>query len=722
MLISRTAGQSPLYVAELTLSEGQNIEFNSDQTSTESAVFNPLLHNGLVGNNWFLVADGIGEGYQVTEQPTLLGKVPVKANSIGEITLNVEDYNLIQNPIGPLAYNLNVVQTEMQVLPQCQNNEDCGVGSCVNSVCVVSCNSQVDQDLTLKGDLSCGINEDGLIVAADEITIDCNGYTIAGYVSGVVIENRQDVTIKNCRFTHLPNGKMGRGIRVVNSENINLINNLFEGHLEGILLEGSGNILLDRNEIDLEGDKGISIGAATGDIMMQRNTITGANLGLEINGGETTITMVKNVICDNDVGDSPKDLECIGDNSVNFEGLGNAIGTNQDLNLFVCNKLKLETNYLFCLSDSDNDGLLNKEDNCMGVNNPDQLDVDGDGFGDACDVCPEDFNILQEDEDFDGIGDACDLCPGNQLNDQNGDGVCDIQFCDDDGENKPIGDQVLFGNNNVCALRALEAGLDEWSNLGDSVPCIHVYKGVPLFSIMNKMKFGRSSNNKLAYSGFWDNEECKKSLGKAKNCIDSNPASFNLYKAQCDDGDLDGIGNDVDNCPGKANVDQVDNDDDGIGDVCDEDDDGDGVIDEEDNCPNVVNPGQEVNAEGEGSACLFIDLDNDGVSDNLENLNCLNTPEGKKVYDDRFIEENVAGCQVGDLNGNGCIEGSDENMFLDIAIENWGEGAEAHSGKGDLSKAINAGEPNGMESSDESIFLDIAVDDWYEAPECEQFK
>lgn len=43
----------------------------------------------------------------------------------------------------------------------------------------------------------------------------------------------------------------------------------------------------------------------------------------------------------------------------------------------------------------------NQQDNCPGINNPDQADADNDGFGDACDP----------DDDNDGVIDTLDLCP-----------------------------------------------------------------------------------------------------------------------------------------------------------------------------------------------------------------------------------------------------------------------------------------------------------------------
>lgn len=63
------------------------------------------------------------------------------------------------------------------------------------------------------------------------------------------------------------------------------------------------------------------------------------------------------------------------------------------------------------ISDTDNDGVPDTEDNCPLAYNPDQEDSDSDGMGDVCDNCPSVGNYDQADGDQDGAGDLCDNCP-----------------------------------------------------------------------------------------------------------------------------------------------------------------------------------------------------------------------------------------------------------------------------------------------------------------------
>lgn len=62
-------------------------------------------------------------------------------------------------------------------------------------------------------------------------------------------------------------------------------------------------------------------------------------------------------------------------------------------------------------TDKDGDTILDLQDNCVTVANPDQRDSDGDGVGDSCDNCPSVQNADQKDSDGDGVGDVCDVTP-----------------------------------------------------------------------------------------------------------------------------------------------------------------------------------------------------------------------------------------------------------------------------------------------------------------------
>ncbi|MCG3131231.1 MAG: hypothetical protein FLDDKLPJ_02009 [Phycisphaerae bacterium] len=109
--------------------------------------------------------------------------------------------------------------------------------------------------------------------------------------------------------------------------------------------------------------------------------------------------------------------------------------------------------------DSDGDGVLDCDDNCVNAGNADQSDSDGDGFGDACDECPTDPEKSVPDEcgcegaevdaDGDGVPDCVDNCPGagNALQiDSDGDGAGDA--CDECPFNP---DRVEAGEGGDCA-------------------------------------------------------------------------------------------------------------------------------------------------------------------------------------------------------------------------------------------------------------------------------
>ena len=104
--------------------------------------------------------------------------------------------------------------------------------------------------------------------------------------------------------------------------------------------------------------------------------------------------------------------------------------------------------------DSDNDGILNANDNCPTVVNPDQADADGDGIGDVCDVCTN----TPTGESVNASG-----CSQSQLDDDNDGVMNNVDLC----ANTPIGETV---NANGCSNGQLDDDNDGVTNNIDQCP------------------------------------------------------------------------------------------------------------------------------------------------------------------------------------------------------------------------------------------------------------
>ncbi|MGB5396097.1 MAG: S8 family serine peptidase [Gammaproteobacteria bacterium] len=133
------------------------------------------------------------------------------------------------------------------------------------------------------------------------------------------------------------------------------------------------------------------------------------------------------------------------------------------------------------------------------------------------------------------------------------------------------------------------------------------------------------------------------------------------------DADADGVLNADDNCPNDANADQLDNDIDGLGDVCDPDDDNDGLSDIEeaalgtspflqDTDTDTLLDGDEVNLYLTDP--LLMDSDDDGYDDNVE-LDAGSNPNNP---------QSIPGEASGDLNGDGDVDVRDLLLMQQIVL------------------------------------------------------
>jgi large repetitive protein len=250
-------------------------------------------------------------------------------------------------------------------------------GGKASAVQSVSCGDTITTDVTLHHNLvNCPNN--GIIIGADNVTLDLNGHTIDGDAqlvpncpgdvfcdTGVVISGHKDVVVQDGRIQQFDVGAWGfqaeatrlRGLTstgnnfagaiMSDSPNSRMANNLarrngLETEGSGLMLFGSHDALVRHNTVAGNGDNGIFLGDANGNVIA-RNTSIGNPFGsIIINGsrnavrrnqtrsaGDIIVVGNGNVIKRNDVSRS---LGCAGGGcgiGISFEGgHGNVIARN----------------------------------------------------------------------------------------------------------------------------------------------------------------------------------------------------------------------------------------------------------------------------------------------------------------------------------------------------------------------------------------------------------
>ncbi len=275
--------------------------------------------------------------------------------------------------------------------------------------------------------------------------------------------------------------------------------------------------------------------------------------------------------------------------------------------------------------DSDSDGIIDSQDNCPTIYNPQQKDKNADGIWDMC-----------SDVDKDGIKWYKDNCPYTYNPDQK------------DINNNKVWDACEFDKDKDGVFDSIDNCITTYNPDQKDIDSDGIWDACDNCKYYNPQQIDKNHN------WIWDvceeKEKYLKEHDKDKDGIidyqDNCPLKVNPNQK---DSDGDRVWDACDNCPSIDNPNQKDVNKNGVWDMC-EDVDKDEFVGYQDNCPYIYNPKQEdQNNNGIWNVCE--DDDHDWIVNSKDNCPYTYNPDQKdtdkdKIWDvcdkkdDRFLESN----------------------------------------------------------------------------------
>jgi parallel beta-helix repeat protein len=138
------------------------------------------------------------------------------------------------------------------------------------------CGATIVTTLTLDHDLNC--TAEGLIIGADGITVNLNGYTITGTGSGIGIDVVGRTTIS---ITGGIVRNFAAGVRLNTSTDVVIHGNEFRENGDGIDVQsGSWGNTIKENHFRNSRTRGVMLRGGTADNVIKENTFTGNRVGI----------------------------------------------------------------------------------------------------------------------------------------------------------------------------------------------------------------------------------------------------------------------------------------------------------------------------------------------------------------------------------------------------------------------------------------------------------